>query len=396
MYPPLPLRSTLVRLVSILLVYAIVLSFPIAVSAASRSTNDLSSNPKKKKEPQPSPGRAPVSDVAPSGRAVEHFANLPMSFEPNVGQADAETRFVSRGSGYALSLTSRGARFHVARPAADSTAKASRLRSGIADPSAQRDTDGFSMRFVGVTDAPKIEADEMLIGKTNYFIGNVAQNRRTDIPNYASVRYENIYPGIDLVFHGNQRQLEYDFIIGPGADLSVVSLQFSGARAICVDKQGDLVLTTGFGEIRHKQPTIYQESAGVRQSIVGSYILRGKQVGFRVGSYDRTKPLVVDPILLFSSYLGGSRDDFGQGVAVDPFDNIYIVGETSSPNYPTDHPFQSQNRGANNAFVTKINSAGTAVLYSTYLGGSHDDHGYAIAVESSGGVCITGGPGSIH
>ena len=181
-------------------------------------------------------------------------------------------------------------------------------------------------------------------GKAHYFIGNDPTKWRTHVPTFGRVHYRDVYPGIDLTFYGNQRQLEYDFIVGPGADPRRISLQFAGADAIAVEATGDLVLRTGAEAIRQHRPQIYQEIDGRRQPIAGRYVLRGpSQVGFDVADYDRSRPLVIDPTLGTSTFLGGipgdfgggSGLDFGEGIAVDASGSAYVTGQTTSPGFPT-------------------------------------------------------------
>jgi hypothetical protein len=232
---------------------------------------------------------------------------------------------------------------------------------------------------------------EELPGKVNYFIGNAAWQWRTDIPTYARVKYQAVYPGVDLVYYGNQRQLEYDVIVAPGADPAVIQLAFEGASKLEINDHGDLVLHTGDGEMRLQKPVIYQETHGVKQAIPGRYVLKGHhQVGFHVAKYNASKPLVIDPVLSYSTYLGGDDFDRGQGIAVDAAGNAYVTGTTTSTNFPTAGPLQAALNGLSDAFVTKLNATGSAVVYSTYLGGSGVDGALALAVDSAGNAYITG------
>jgi Beta-propeller repeat len=202
------------------------------------------------------------------------------------------------------------------------------------------------------------------------------------------VKYHAVYPGVDLVYYGNQRQLEHDFIVAPGADPGLISLRLEGAKKLSLDLHGDLVLKTQNGEVRLQKPMVYQEVGGVRREIGGGYELKGKnQVGFEVATYDVTKPLVIDPTLVYATYLGGSgsNGDQGQGIAVDSVGSAYVTGFTFSTNFPTTTgAFQTAIAGPDNVFVSKLNAAGSALVYSTYLGGSggNGEAGYGIAVDS--------------
>ncbi|MBI4464852.1 MAG: SBBP repeat-containing protein [Acidobacteria bacterium] len=298
------------------------------------------------------------------------------------------------------------------------------------------------MRLVGANPAPEITGMEELPGKVNYFIGNDPEKWRTNVATYAKVLYEDVYPGIDVVYYGNQRQLEYDFVVAPGADPRAIRLAFLGtpgqvpsrdrkgavaekeqiprlvalarddrswegrqgkAVPLRLDGQGDLVLGAGGSELRLHQPVIYQEISGARHRINGNFVIQGThQVGFEVARYDASKPLVIDPVLDYSTYLGGSGGDLGFGIAVDAAGNAYVAGITRSLNFPTANPYQAAHSGegdffvVNDAFVTKLDSSGSSLVYSTYLGGDADDRGYDIAVDSAGNAYVTGGTDSTN
>ncbi|HEY3132394.1 MAG TPA: SBBP repeat-containing protein [Acidobacteriota bacterium] len=231
-------------------------------------------------------------------------------------------------------------------------------------------------------------------GKTNYLVGADPNKWRTDVPTYAKVKYEAVYPGVDLLFYGTARQLEYDFVIAPGADPESIRLEFQTPQAgssLRIDFDGDLIVSTRTGEIRQHKPAIYQDLGGVRRTIPGGYVLKGKHlVGFQVGKYETDSPLVVDPVLVYSTYLGGGGDEEGHGVAVDSAGNAYVAGITTSTDFPTSGPLQPAKSASQDIFVSKINAAGTALIYSTYLGGSGYDHAGAIAVDATGNVYLTG------
>jgi hypothetical protein len=214
------------------------------------------------------------------------------------------------------------------------------------------------------------------------------------VPNYAKVTYSNVYRGIDLVFYGNQNLLEYDFIVSPGADANVITLGFEGMTGLRVDEKGDLLLRTDAGEIRQSRPVVYQQIGEARQIVPASYLIEDKkQIAFQIGNYDRSKPLVIDPTLAFSTFLGGGGNDNGSGIALDSAGNAYITGSTVSTNFPiTPSAFQTTKPGIADvdAFVTKLNSTGTALIYSTYFGGRNRDIGIDIAVDGAGNAYITG------
>jgi hypothetical protein len=334
----------------------------------------------------------PADDATNKMRISEAYGKLPMSFEPNRGQADRRAKFLSRGAGYNLFLTRTEASLALYKneEQSDSTSRTDHSRLGSV----------VRMRLKGANTKAKIEGLEQLQGKSNYLIGNDRTKWHTNIPTFAQVKYTGIYPGIDVVYYGQQRQLEYDFRLAPGADSSKIRIAFEGAENLSIDADGNLVLKTSGGEIIQHAPTIYQESETGRQSIAGCYVLRGEhEIGFEVSAYDRSKPLVLDPQLTYSTYYGGNALDFAAGIAVDNAGNAYIAGSTESSDLTLKQPFAtSLNPGGcptpapcSDVFVTKLNSAGTDIVYSTYLGSNSDDDASAIAVTTDGKACITGG-----
>jgi hypothetical protein len=258
------------------------------------------------------------------------------------------------------------------------------------------------MRLVGANEGALAEGANQLSGKTNYFVGNDPSKWRTAVPTYSSVRYAEVYPGVEVVYYGNQRQLEYDFRIAPGSDPRTVHLKFEGTDKVEVDEGGDLLLTLGERIIRQPKPVVYQEMAGQRQAVAGGYAMGPDgQVGFTIGEYDHQLPLVIDPTLVYSTYLGGSDTDEGNDIAVDSAGNAYICGVTNSTNFPTANAIQGTfsppidpTLVSRDGFVTKLNAAGTALVYSTYLGGNRDDFCHKIAVDASGNAYVAGETGS--
>ncbi|MGP0070526.1 MAG: SBBP repeat-containing protein [Bryobacteraceae bacterium] len=295
------------------------------------------------------------------------YGKLQLSFEANQGQTDARVQFLSRGHAQTLFLTSTEAV----------------LRTGH---------DVFRMKLAGANPASKAEGAELRAGKSNYFIGNDPAKWRTGVAQYGRVRFAEVYRGIDLVYYGADGQLEYDWIVKPGADASKIRLQFDGVEKMRVDANGDLVLETASGEIREKKPVVYQA-----REIAGRYVIRGREAAFEVGPYDRGKQLVIDPVLAYSSYLGGSGNDWGTGIAVDSAGNAYVTGLTESTDFPLSHAFQSTNppstdesETSDDAFVAKVSADGSTLIYSTYIGGTGADSANAIAVDASGDAYITG------
>jgi len=324
-------------------------------------------------------------------RVSEAYGKLPMSFEPNRGQTDGRVKFLSRGSDYTLLLTPTEATLALYK------------NEGEPDPKSRAHHSGLSsvvrMRLKGANPRPKMEGLEPLQGKSNYLIGNDRSKWHTNIPTFAQVQYTSVYPGIDVVYYGQQRQLEYDFRLAAGADPGRIRIAFEGADNLKIDADGNLVLEASGGEIIQHAPLIYQQSETGRQSIAGCYVLSGeREVGFEISAFDRSKPLVIDPQLVYATYYGGSLDDIGNGIAVDSGGNAYIAGSTESSDLILKQPFAtSLNPGGcptpapcSDVFVTKLNSAGTDIVYSTYLGSNSDDDAGAIAVTTDGKACITG------
>jgi hypothetical protein len=323
-------------------------------------------------------------------RVSETYGKLPLQFEANRGQTHKDVRFLSRGPGYGLYLTAGEAVLVLSKPNVD--ARRDALRTQVRpDTPAQEKSVALRMSLVGAAHKPVVSGLDELPGKANYFIGKDRSKWRTNVPTYAKVQYENIYPGVDLVYYGNQRQLEYDFVVAPGADPKKIVLGFKGADKLEIDAQGELVLHASGGDIRQHKPIIYQEINGVRHAIDGGYVRKGAdRVGFQVAAYDASRPLVIDPpvVLSYSTYLGGSSEDQGLGIAVDANGNAYVTGATTSTNFPTAAgAFQTTFAGA---FVTKLNPAGSALVYSTYLGASGAGGSAGIVVDATGNAYVTG------
>jgi hypothetical protein len=332
----------------------------------------------------------PISQPDPKaqGKLLESYGKLPLSFEANQGQTDSQVKFVSRGSGYTLFLTGDEAVFSLRRDKGTVGAlPASRELQPTAVPAANA---VLRMKLVRANPAARVIGTDELPGKSNYFIGNDPKQWRSSVPTYAKVKYESIYSGIDLVYYGNQRQLEYDFVVAPGVDPHRIQFDVRGAKSISRDKDGDLVLQVSEGELRWRKPVVYQERGGTRQAIAAHYVIKFKNhVGFELADYDLRRPLFIDP-LIYSTYLGGSGTEYGQSIAVDKSGNAYVAGQTNSTNFPTVNPLQPANSGGYDAFVAKLNPSGSALVYSTYFGGGADDGGLAIAVDSLGNAYVTG------
>ena len=253
-----------------------------------------------------------------------------------------------------------------------------------------------SVRFRLPGAAPKSSPQGLLLltGKSNYFIGKDPTQWRMNVPQFARVRYRNIYPGIDLVYYGNQGRLEHDFVVATGASPRAISLGIDGVDRYDISSLGDLVLHLPDGDVCLQKPTAYQQFGKVKREVAVHYVLRGNKLSFDVGAYNSKLPLVIDPVLLYSTYLGGSKFDSAFGIAVDSTGHAYVTGQTSSSNFPktTSRVFA----GVDDVFVAKLNAAGTGLLYSTYLGGSGNDKGSAIGVDGFGNAYVTGTTSSLN
>ncbi len=253
------------------------------------------------------------------------------------------------------------------------------------------------MQLVGANPHLKIAGLEELPGRSNYFVGNDPNKWRRNIPTFAKVRYENVWPGVDLVYYGNQRQLEFDFVLAPGANPQLIRLAFQGADDFSLRKDGNLILQVGGVEVILHAPFIYQVINGSRRPVIGEYVhIAERQVAFKLGAYDATTHLIIDPVVLrYSTYLGGSGSDSGNAIAVDASGNAYVAGITPSMNFPvTPGVLQPSIRGNIDAFVTKLNATGSGLIYSTYLGGSDSDASTGIALDASGSAYVTGNTSS--
>lgn len=328
---------------------------------------------------------------APQG-VVSAYHRLPLIFEPNLGQSDPQVKFLARGSGYGLFLTVDKAVLTLRHSATGN--RRSLPASSV-----------VSMTLDGASANPTVSGADQLPGKSNYFIGNDPAKWHTDVPQFARVRYRGIYPGVDLVYYGNQGQLEYDFEVAPGSDPEAMTLRFQGAEKLTIDSAGDLVLAVGDGHLTLQAPRVYQRDGEQERHIAAQFELRGNdRVGFAVGPYDQRRMLIIDPVLTYSTYLGGSNDEACTvilnvatgvsgcpAVAVDTSLNSYIAGSTMSADFPKGGtPFQPGLQGTANVFIAKFNSVANTLLFSTYLGGNTVDTTAGLRVDAGSNVIVTG------
>ena len=334
------------------------------------------------------------------------FARLPLHFEANHGQTNARVKFLARGPGYTLFLTGDEAVLSLRGSAPAKTNAECGMQNaecGTSRPLApSRDTQHATrntvmrMKLAGANRHAPVAGAEELPGKLHYFRGNDRTKWHANVPTYGKVRYRGVYPGIDLVYYGNQGQLEYDFLVAPGADPGKIRLSFHGAGGLHLDRTGDLVLTAGGHTMRLRRPIAYQESRGRRRHVPAAFVLSGParpngatRVSFRVARYDRARPLVVDPVFVYSTRIGGSGEDTAPGVAVDASGAAYIVGTAAAADFPvTASAYRLSWAGI---VVFKLSPDGTALAYATYLGGSSTERpDGGIVVDGQGNAYVAG------
>ena len=346
-----------------------------------------------------------------SGKSTRStFLSLPLSFEANHGQAGKGVQFLAHGNGYTLLLTDDGFEMALRKPELqrnsqirdrNNTKFASR-QTGVDGGRALRNNADLRVRLVGANRQASVQGREKLPGRTSYFIGSDPRKWSADIPTFSRVQFADVYPGVDLVYYGNQRQLEYDFVVAPGGKADKILLKIEGADEVAVDEQGDLRLLTSDNAVLLRKPNVYQLKKGTKQMVPAHYVISGKrEVRFALGSYDRRLPLVLDPVVSYETFLGGDGDDFAHTIAVDAAGSVYLAGQTQSTNFPTKSPIQASLSGSlcgdfpcTMAFVAKFTPDGSSLVYSTYLGGSAENSALGIAVDSAGNAYLTGATNS--
>ena len=387
-------RGSALRPVTALAIISISIGFVWPRAFAASRDHSRQSIPGAPVLPAEGPRSLPLSTNRPEAKLM----SVPLSFEPNQGQLASTVQFLARGSGYALFLTAGKVVLNLER---QQPASVDTLRMSLIGANPQANP-------VGLARQP---------GVVNYFIGNDPKNWRSGIPTYGKVEYPQIYPGVNLVFYGNQRQLEYDFVVAPGADPSAIAWRIDGARP-SVDAAGNSVLHAPNGPATFRKPVVYQMNGDRKTRVEGCYAVAGNELRFRLGPYDHSQALVIDPVLSYASYLAGTGDDriglptgpgiaevgVSQGLAVDAAGSVYVAGRTYSIDFPTKNPYRSappaKLPGVSpgswpSAFVTKFSPDGSSLVYSTYLGGNYNDYIYAIAVDSSGNAYVTGQTNSV-
>ncbi len=307
-----------------------------------------------------------------------------MSFEANLGQVDGQVKYLAHGQGYSLFLTSGAAVL------------------GLRSAGAGAPTRWVRLDLQGANPAPGITGEEPQAARSNYFVGNKPAGWRTNIPNFSRVRYSQVYPGVDLIYYGRQGRLENDFEISAGTNPKVIAWQLAGADSIRINSAGDLVFSVGGKEVSFAQPTAYQMEDGEQKDVSIRYRVRGRKISFALGKYNRHENLVIDPVLTYSSYLGGTGGEVAYGVAVDGSGDAYVTGVTASNNFPTTASvYERTYVGDGDVFVTEFNPQGNGLVFSTYLGGTGDDTPAQIYLDNTrpnatGNLFITGSTTSLN
>ena len=348
-----------IKLIPVLaLLWALPVSMLPRVTAMSRASA--------KAEASPTSSSKQTNKATAELIASDNFGKLPLSFELNEGQSAEAVQFLSRGKGYTLFLTPSEAVFSLLSTEAKATSSVLR------------------MNLVGADANAELSGQQELQGKVNYLLGNDRNKWHINVPTYRKIHYNDVWKGVDMIWYGTQTELEYDFVVNPGSEVSQVRIAFEGAEKMRLDEGENLITVSNGEEVKHLAPVVYQQTNDGRVSIAGKYVIKGKnEIGFEVGPYDRSQPLVIDPVLIYSSYIGGDQFDHAFAVAADASGQAYIAGDTASSElvFPLKNAIQEK-QFDQMAFITKLNATGTEVLYSTFLGDTSDIQG-----ECSGSLC---------
>jgi hypothetical protein len=321
--------------------------------------------------------------ATPLFAAEELHRRLPLTFETNRGQAEPDVRFVGRADNFALLLKANEAVLSLRKPQQESLVSA--LPSATQLKAQTSRSHRLSMKLEGANPKPLVAGHEAQDVRANYFIGNDQSKWIRGVETYARVQYSGVYDGVDLVFYGNERQLEYDFTVGPGANPEEIRMRFDGADNIELSSEGALVLYTAAGEVKHERPVAYQETNGSRQEVAADFKrLDDGTIGFEVGTYDHSQPLVIDPILVYSTYVGGSADDSCRGIVADAAGNVFLTGDSFSSDF-----LRQASPTNSDIFIGKLSSNGLLLTYS-FFGGSQNDSATGLAVDPSGNIYLCG------
>jgi hypothetical protein len=332
-------------------------------------------------------GNPRVSAVDRSGRGTPTLA-----FEPNVGQVDSRVKFLSRASGATTFLTSTGVVLALHPPAA--TGDTGSVPESATSGSGLSSGDVFRLAFVGADPSVRVVGSDLLPAVSNYYIGADPNAWHAGVSQFGKVIYQDLYRGVDASFYGNEEgQLEYDFSVAPGVDPSQIRLTFQGSAHPTLDERGNLLLHLAAGTIRQPPPRMYQEIGGSRRTIVGRFSVSGDTVGFDVGAFDPSRPLIIDPEIVYSTLVGGTGSDWdlAQPIAVDAQGDALRCGGTDSIDFPiTDGAVQPSLAGSHDVAIFKLNSQGSGLLSSTYLGGTAFDGAFGCTVDRRGRAYVVG------
>jgi hypothetical protein len=349
---------------------------------------------------------APHAMISPAPNlALAAYGNLPLRFEANQGQTDPRVKFLARGSGSELFLANTEAVLVLTKPVETDTETPenpqpiSRLAPGRTKRPEKFQSTALRFSLVNANKGAQISGVDRLPGTSSYFIGNDPSRWVTGASNYSRVAYKGVYAGVDLQYYGSGRNLEFDFDIAPQADASQIRLKIEGANSLTATSSGDVAIATADGEVRLNRPDIYQVNGNQREKVEGKYVVAANnEITLNAGSYDHNRALIFDPVVQYSTFLGGTTSDSANGIFVDTNGNAYITGTTSSTDFPTTaNTVQANLRGTHsNAFISKLSANGAVLLYSTYLGGTGatGDTGTSISIDSQGDAYVTGATSS--
>jgi hypothetical protein len=320
--------------------------------------------------------------------AFRSYEKQPLSFIENQGQVNNTVCYYSKGKNGSIYFTKDAIVYDLLSPLQEKDKNSSMLEQ---DKQKACNRFTFTIKPVGANRDVRLYAKDKTSGRVNYLLGNNPERWHTNIPLYNSITYRELYKGIDLTIYGTNNQMEYDFIVSPGADPGLISLACEGIDALSVDKKGNLLIKTPLGNLKHLKPRIYQKIDGRRHNIDGSFLVSKNTFSFAVKNYNRDYTLIIDPLTLsYSTYLGGDDNDGAYEIAVDSSGNAYVTGYTWSTNFPSWSGYQWENWGKRDIFVTKFRQGDNALLYSTFLGGIESETGRGIAVDASGNAYVTG------
>jgi hypothetical protein len=336
------------------------------------------------------PVALPATDTETHVPLAASYNRLPIRFEPNVGQAPPTVKYVARGGGYSVALTETAASLELTRSKVGVSTD-----TMLGTPPRTNDHARLRLSLDNARADPELHAEQKQNSVSNYFVGSDRSHWHSNIANYGAIRYSDVYPGIDWIIYGNPHQLEYDFVVAPHAIPRQIRINVEGAEGLSLDGNGDLLIRARNHTVRQIKPLVYQDAPdGTRRIVTARYVVDDthRQVAFAVDDYDHDRPLIIDPVLSYSTYFGGTNNDEVNTIAMDRAGNIYVAGFAGSADFPNTHSIQAFSGG--DAFIAKLSHDGSTLLYSTFLGGSSFDLANAIAVDVAGNAYVTGITGS--